>query len=315
MQTKKPFLSVIICTYDRINILAQCLRRIYSQRISDKLFEVVVVDNNSHEETRNLILKFQKKYPNIIYSRENKQGLSHARNNGYLQSKGKYLIYIDDDVFVPRNYLRSIFASINKFKPDILGGPVYPFYKTSKPKWFKNEFEIRKYEKKSGFSRKCRISGGNFIIKRNLLEKLGKFDTNLGMKGSIIRLGEEAKVLDSYRRITPEKKQRVYYSLDCYVKHLVSPEKMKIGYLLKRSFDGGRMSVKMKMLNKDFSFVGFIILVVYNLKIIFQRFFHDLRDLCFHGIKGVDWVVTIRRISFSLGFVTEGLLKINYFIK
>jgi hypothetical protein len=141
------------------------------------------------------------------------------------------------------DYLTKVFASISKNQPDIMGGPVYPFFDHPKPWWFKDKYEIKKFESESCFSKTCRVTGCNFIIRKDVLERSGMFDPNYGMSGNVLRLGEEAKVLDDYRRTTPEGEQRVYYDLDCSVKHYVPEFKMHVGYVLKRHYLGGKTTM------------------------------------------------------------------------
>jgi hypothetical protein len=126
-----------------------------------------------------------------------------------------------------------------------MGGPIYPFYETSKSFWFQNALETRKYAENSGFISGF-ISGGNFAIRRQLLIELGLFSPQLGMLGNKLRLGEERELLERYKARTPPTKQRVYYAVECAVKHLVPASKMTLRYLMRRSFESGRMHVELR---------------------------------------------------------------------
>jgi glucosyl-dolichyl phosphate glucuronosyltransferase len=235
-------LSLIICTYNRAERLAGCLESIVKQQTPQDAFEVIVVDNNSTDKTKELVSQFSNKVPNLSYIFENTQGLSYARNRGCAEAKAPYLVYLDDDAMAPPEYLTHVSRIIKEHAPDILGGPVYPYYTTPKPRWFKDEYEIRKYADKSGFSPSAAVSGGNFTIKKTLLEKLGGFDVNLGMIGNKVGLGEERKVLEQYRAATPPPEQKVYYALECYVTHHVPPQKMRLTYIMKRAYIAGKRS-------------------------------------------------------------------------
>ncbi len=235
-----PQLSIIICTYNREEELKKCLYSLIEQSYTKKDFEAIIVDNNSTDKTNKIFQDFQKKLTNARYIVEKKQGLSHARNKGFDVSRGKYLVYLDDDVILPKNYISNIKKVINKYNPDILGGPIYPYYTTPKPFWYKDSYETRKYENKSGFSTSCNISGGNFIIKKVVLKKTGKFNIQFGMIGDKDWLGEEREVLEIYRKIIPINKQKVFYDLDCFLNHHVPKKKIKLFYLINRSFIGGR---------------------------------------------------------------------------
>src|SRR3989338_6054944 len=136
----KPLLSVIIATHNRSSYLENCLSSIQNKKLPLKVYEIIVVDNNSTDNTKKIVYKFMNKNENIRYVFEKITGLSSARNKGFENAKGEYLIYLDDDCKVPPEYLPNVFKVIIRFHPDILGGPVYPFYLSSKPSWFKDEF-------------------------------------------------------------------------------------------------------------------------------------------------------------------------------
>jgi glucosyl-dolichyl phosphate glucuronosyltransferase len=235
-------LSIIICTYNRAERLADCLEGIVKQQSTSVSFEVIVVDNNSRDNTKELVAGFSSKIPNLRYVFEEKQGLSYARNRGCREAKAACLVYLDDDAIAPPEYLANIVKVTKEHSPDILGGPVYPYYTTPRPRWFKDEYEIRKYADNSGFSATAAVSGGNFIIRKKLLEKLGGFDVKLGMIGGKLGLGEERKVLEQYRASTPPAEQKVYYALECYITHHVPPEKMTLRYIMKRAYIAGKRS-------------------------------------------------------------------------
>ncbi|MEW6572038.1 MAG: glycosyltransferase family 2 protein [Bacillota bacterium] len=289
-------LSVIICTYNRgKDILSRCLDSLTMQQLPESYFEVIVVDNNSTDATKEIVSAYLNKFGNWRYVFEGSQGLSYARNRGCKEARGSYLVYIDDDTIVPPEYLTKVRDVIVTYEPDIFGGPIYPYYVTRKPKWFKDSYQIRKYEEYSCFSKTCRVTGCNFIIRKELLENLGMFDVDLGMKGDRIGLGEEAKVLDDYRRKTPPSEQRVYYSLECKVLHLVPDYKMKLSYVLLRQYHVGKMSMKLSPRNVLREVIELPLrIVLYTIK----------------GVRSKDYVETLRNISFQLGIIS-GAFNLN----
>ncbi len=232
-------ISVIICTYNREKLLLNCLQSIREQLFSPKNYEVLVVDNNSSDATPKLVDRFLEKMNNLRYIYEKKQGLSIARNTGCLHSQGEYLVYLDDDVLLPGDYLSHVYRIRKHHHPDILGGPVHPVFMEQKPQWFRDVYETRSYETVSGFSRTCSVTGANFIIRKDVLVRLGLFDTRLGMKGKNIGIGEDRHIVDTYRSRTSIHEQRVYYATECYVKHRIPKYKLNIVYRLERSFVSG----------------------------------------------------------------------------
>lgn len=298
----KHFLSVIVCTYNRDEILDYCLASLCEQQLSSELYEVIVVDNNSQDNTAEVVSSYMNKKENIRYVTEKKQGLSHARNRGCEKAKGEYLVYVDDDAKMDGQYLLNVLEVIKTYEPDILGGPIYPYYTDNKPRWFRDEYEIRKYEEKSGFSKMCSVSGSNFIIKKDLLKNLGMFDPDFGMKGSKIDIGEERKVLDIYRERTPDSDQKVYYALECYVWHHVPQYKMKMDCFMKRYYISGKTCVRIK--GKRFGVIGIVWLAV---KVPLKFVWRITSELFRRGPISADYMAVCRLIFHDIGMII-GLL-------
>ena len=307
------FLSVIVCTYNRAGLLGKCLDSLVKQRIGPDRFEVIVVDNNSRDNTREIAAQYQDKLTTLKYVFEGNQGLSYARNRGCAEAKAEYLIYLDDDAVVPPDYLSNIARVIEEYAPDIMGGPVYPYYTSRKPRWFKDEYETRKYQAESGFSTRGSVSGGNFIIRKSVLEKAGLFDVNLGMKGDKMDLGEERKVLELYRTATPENAQKVYYALECWVEHHVPPEKMTLGYIMKRSYIAGIKSRQIISVHHengaDMVNRGFIASSSRSLRNAASKGYQNIRR---HGLKGIDFVGMCRAGAMYAGiYIGANLEKLR----
>jgi glycosyltransferase involved in cell wall biosynthesis len=240
-------LSIIICTYNREALLKNCLEALVRQLPAFiQTTEVIVVDNNCTDGTADMVKGMSAEHGWLKYIKEEKQGLSHARNCGAELAQGVYLCYLDDDGKPGKRYLKSVYRVLREYQPDIAGGPVYPYYTSSRPRWFKDEFEIRRYTKISDFSEKCSVSGGNYIIRAELLRKLGMFPPSYGMVGNKTRLGDEKAVLLKYRSSTPSEQQRVYYSQECFIFHHVPLYKMRYSYFIKRGFFSGRALVQLK---------------------------------------------------------------------
>ena len=241
-----PILSIIVCTYNRAQLLQMCLDSLVPQMARfAATTEVVVVDNNSGDGTPALLRAYAAAHPWLVAERESRQGLSHARNRGAQRARGAHLCFLDDDGKAGPAYLENLHRVIRDEHPDIFGGPVYPYYTSRKPAWFKDEFEIRKHAARSGYCN-CAISGGNFVIRADLLRELGMFSPDLGMVGRRVRLGEERAVLERYRASRDPGSQRVYYCLDCFILHHVPPHKMTRWYMVKRGFQAGRANVVAK---------------------------------------------------------------------
>ena len=121
-------ISVIICTYNRADLLTDVLQTVCEQTLERSEYEVIVVDNNSTDDTSAVSHTFVARYSNVRYCFEPQQGLSHAPNRGWREARGDVVIYLDDDCIVP--YGTQVVASeiIEQHFPDLFGGPFEPFY-------------------------------------------------------------------------------------------------------------------------------------------------------------------------------------------
>ena len=79
-----PLISVVVCTYNRVNLLAEALHTLCHQSLDASEYEVVVVDNKSTDDTREVVDEFHRCFSNVRYCSESKKGLSHARNRSFI---------------------------------------------------------------------------------------------------------------------------------------------------------------------------------------------------------------------------------------
>lgn len=238
-----PMISVVVCTYNRAELLANVLRTLCGQTIDSSCYEVIVVDNNSEDNTRSATEEFCLRYHNVRYCLETIQGLSHARNRGWREAQGEYVAYIDDDCEVPEQWLAVAKDIIVRLSPGVFGGPFYAFYNTHKPRWYKDSYgshEPFKKEKVLNKQESVNIYGGNMFFRRTLLQRSGGFNTELGMSGKKISYGEETALMRLISNTMPD--QLIYYDTKLYLYHLVQAKKMTMKWIVCSSFARGRTS-------------------------------------------------------------------------
>jgi glycosyltransferase involved in cell wall biosynthesis len=238
-ENSEKVISIVICTFNRAELLSDVLQTLIEQTIESSCYEVIVVDNNSQDNTRYITEGFCRDYVNIRYCFETRQGLSHARNRGWREANGLYVAYIDDDCKVPTQWLTVARKIIDKRSPSVFGGPYYSYHCTSIPFWWKDSYE------EFGLSDTARalipgelLRGANIFIKRRLLRMIGGFNDEYGMSGDNIDFGEESELQRRIRATMPD--ELIYYDPDLYIYHLVRPEKMTWRYIICSRFVGGR---------------------------------------------------------------------------
>ena len=232
-------ISVVICTYNRANLLTDVLQTVCEQTLEHSEYEVIVVDNNSTDDTATVSYSFAARYPNVGYCFEPQQGLSHARNRGWQEAKGAYVAYIDDDCKAPPEWLAVAKEVIESVSPSIFGGPSLAFYNTPKPHWFQDSYESYVQKQESAPLKADQyLSGGNIFFHKPLLRQIGGFDPSLGMSGEQLAYGEESAILRLVRTEIPQ--ATLYAEPRLYVYHLVRPEKMTWRWIIRDRFIRGR---------------------------------------------------------------------------
>ena len=133
--------TIIVCTYNRCESLRDTLRALRAQEVGKPgLWEVIVVDNNSKDQTALAVEEFRRVWPLLRYEFEPMQGLSHARNHGIAAARGDLLLFTDDDVLPDPDWLEHTLAGIEKYGADACGGYIAPIWETGPPLWLTERF-------------------------------------------------------------------------------------------------------------------------------------------------------------------------------
>ena len=235
-------ISVVVCTYNRSVLLPGVLQSLCEQTLATARYQIIVVDNNSVDNTRAVTEEFCRRYANVRYQFEPRQGLSHARNRGWQVAQGEYVAYIDDDCKAPPEWLAVAKDVIERVSPAAFGGPSFPIYEAAKPRWYKDSYiaHVPYTDARALKGEECvKIYGHNMFFRRSLLENLGGFDPRLGMSGQNIAYGEETALLRLIAGTMPH--ELIYYEPRLYVYNLVRPDKMTFSWMARAAFASGRM--------------------------------------------------------------------------
>jgi glucosyl-dolichyl phosphate glucuronosyltransferase len=230
-----PGFSFIICTHNRSQILKDCLESIRTQGAALQHCEMLVIDNNSIDDTKATVKKFEA--IGVRYVFEGKTGLSHARNRGATEAKGEWLCYIDDDAKLHPGYIERALWVINHNDFDCFGGMYYAWYPYGKPKWVDDSFGTKLSLRDAvGQIEVPELSGGNFLIKRDVLENAGGFSTQFGMTGDRIGYGEE----DFLQRKLLDMGYKLGFDPELKIDHAVLPHKLELSWHLASWYAHGR---------------------------------------------------------------------------
>ncbi len=235
-------LSIVIATYNRGPSLIRTLRSVVGQHNLDRgEWEVVVVDNNSTDDTQQLVAQFAASYGEVVDLRivkESRQGLSPARNRGIADSRGSIIAIIDDDEEVNTGFGRAYLDFFDEH-PDVAaaGGRVIPHYDFKTPRWLSPWTErpisgtLDMGDRVREFDAGHFPGGGNMAVRREALNRVGLFNPELGRTGTKLLAGEE-KDLFARLRAAGEK---IWYVPGAQILHIIPRERLTLSYLARVS--------------------------------------------------------------------------------
>ncbi|MFC1785801.1 glycosyltransferase, partial [Candidatus Neomarinimicrobiota bacterium] len=108
-----PELTIIICTFNRGHLLSETLPFLFQQNVSEDNYHVLIVDNNSTDNTSEIINGFKKRYDNLSVINEYNQGLAYARNTGMNVATTDWIVYLDDDAKIPKDFVKKAINNIH----------------------------------------------------------------------------------------------------------------------------------------------------------------------------------------------------------
>ncbi len=242
--------SVVICTYNREKHIGRALESLIAQTADKENYEIIVIDNNSTDHTPEIIKNFKQKYPDysIKIEKEIQQGLSFARNKGIDISSGKIISFIDDDAIAAPDFIEKIIQNEKKY-PGFLafGGKVLPKYETGNtPLWMSRYIEriisiVDMGDKVKKFKKTYPV-GCNMIFRKEIFDKVGKFNTRL-------RLRSDDKYI--FLKIM-EDDYEVLYLPDVVVQHFIDDFRTTKEYVIKVSRLNGKSEyIRIDTLNKN----------------------------------------------------------------
>jgi glucosyl-dolichyl phosphate glucuronosyltransferase len=227
MSPGHPYLSVVICTYNRDGYIGASLLCLARQSLDPNFFEIIVVDNNSTDNTEAIVRDFIGRHPwlQARYVFEERKGLSFARNRGMKEARGEVITYIDDDAEAVPGYLDKIYQ-FAQAHPEVagIGGRVIPKYQNgSEPAWMSKYLsgfvgrvdygtEITEYNSQMKYPAGC-----NMTYRKAILEEAGGFNNQLTFRS------DDKFIFFKVREVNP----RVYYLPGALVYHNIDDNRLR----------------------------------------------------------------------------------------
>ena len=181
----KPKISFVIPAHNEENYIGNCLDSVLKEISRENLpAEIIVVNNNSSDNTKKIVSA----YPNVKLANEPVMGVPRARQRGFLESQAPLVCFIDADTKMPSGWLKTAIKEFAK-NPELvcLSGP-QKFYDTSKLmipaiKYYHLMMYTTYLIMRHMLRITSMIQGGNFIVRRDALLKIGGFSHHFDFYG------------------------------------------------------------------------------------------------------------------------------------
>lgn len=241
-------ITVVLCTYNRCDSLARALASVAVSRMpASTSWEVLVVDNNSTDQTRHVVERFQSQYPGRFrYIFESRPGKSNALNTAIHQTEARILAFMDDDVQVEPDWLHMLTRIFDDPQYAGAGGRILPESEFTPPRWL-------------GTSERYALAplamfdlgptagglqeppfGTNMAFRHEVFMRYGDFRRDLGP-----RPGSEIRSEDTeFGMRVLQGGERLWYEPGAVVHHAIARSRVTRNYFLKWWYDKARADVR-----------------------------------------------------------------------
>lgn len=242
-------LSVIIPTRNRSTYLRGTLESITAQTLGQEDFEVIVIDNGSTDDTKEVTNSFKSSIKNLVYHYDERPGLHVGRHAGLKLAQSDILVYADDDIIAFPSWLKSICESFEDSSVVLVGGKDLPKYEANPPFWVKEKwyklcefghcmFELSLIDFGEAIKEisPSYVFGCNFAIRKEILKETKGFHPD-GMPFEKIEYRGDGESFVS--RYIKQNGLKTIYNPGASVYHIVTKDRMTLDYFKKRAFCEG----------------------------------------------------------------------------
>jgi glycosyltransferase involved in cell wall biosynthesis len=248
-------ITVIVCTSNRSWSLRNTLASLTASSLPAGVeWEVLVVDNNSTDETRTVVETFFPRFPDHFrYLFEGQPGKSYALNTGIRNARGQVLAFLDDDVLVEPSWLWNLTNALQQHDWSGVSGRTLLADRFFPPSWMATEGPYSMAgilaAKFDLGTQPCELRhlhqppyGANMAFRKEMFDKYGLFRTDLGPSPdpAIPRPNEDTE----FGRRLMLAKEKLGYEPSAVAYHPVPRQRVKKEYFLAWWFDGGRAAIR-----------------------------------------------------------------------
>jgi succinoglycan biosynthesis protein ExoM len=240
-------IDIGIATFRRPALLVKLLDSISLLDVPDKFqVRVIVADNDHNFSSKPIVTGLKNKYRfEIIYLEVPERGISFARNAILDLVDADYLAFLDDDETVEPGWLKSMFQAVFLYKADVVFGPVRANLPAEVPRWaIEHPSFVRPVIRASGATVRTGATN-NVLMKSEILRKTGiKFDPTFALTGGSDSL---------FFRLIWKAGYRMVWCADAVVYEDVPPERLRLAWILKRSYRSGQVQARILQKEKSFA--------------------------------------------------------------
>lgn len=238
-----PRVTVAVITYNRSRFLRETLAAVTRQNYPADQWELLVIDNNSTDDTADVVASFGGALPAPRRVVEMQQGLDHGRNRAVREARGSILVLADDDIVVGADWLGLLvapLASDGARRIGVAGGEVVPVFPDGMPEWLKGAHGPLAFRADDGpLGPGQTPMGANFAFPMWVFERFGVFDTRLDRQGARLFGGGDSEMIRRIRAAGLE----VWFVPAARALHQMPRSRLTFGYATRHAFDSARSRV------------------------------------------------------------------------
>jgi hypothetical protein len=239
--------TVAVITYNRSRQLRQALGGIMRQDYPADRWEILVIDNNSTDDTKDVVASFVTANPAPRRIMETRQGLDHGRNRAVEEARGDLVVLVDDDILMEPDWLSQLvapFSSESAHKIGVVGGEVVPVFPDGVPVWLEGAHRPLAFRTDPGpLPADQAPMGANFAFPKWVFVRFGMFDTRLDRQGARLFGGGDSQMIRRLRSVGLE----AWFVPGAKVLHQIPAERLTLVYALRHAFDSARSRVADQM--------------------------------------------------------------------
>lgn len=241
-----PLVSVLICTHNRSEILGPTLGSLIRQNFAFGEFEILVVDNASTDNTKDVVAEYQCHDIRIRYLNEPRLGVAIARNRGAQASNSPYIAYFDDDQLAECDCLHHLISPFLEVKPtpSAVTGRVNLLWNGRRPAWFPKDYESLLSRFDRGSTARFMTADEylitmNVAFERKTFLALGGIREDLSRMGRMLICSGDNEIFNRYTNYG----LRIFYQPTAIAWHLVPKFRQTRSWFVKRVFGEGTSEV------------------------------------------------------------------------